>query len=133
MSRTQQELEREAARIQGSPAYHPEKSVEEVFGPPGEWKTEVGPYLLMLLPFNLQWWWYDRVHETWEDTGYNAGEVVFTVRDGELSPRRRDRVSVPAGPAKGTPSPAGFCTSCGTPLSPGKRFCSNCGDKIRLA
>lgn len=125
MSRTQQELERKAARIMDSPAYNPEKSVEEVFGAPGEWVTEVGPYRLMLLPFNLQWWWFDRVHETWDDTGYSAGETVFTARDGELFPPRRDRVSPPVQPAAGARK--GFCTNCGTALVPGKIFCTSCG------
>jgi len=59
-------------------------TIQEVFGEIDEWIFELGSYQLFLNPFNRRWLYYDTVHDSWEDTGYNLGEVRFFFEADEL-------------------------------------------------
>lgn len=78
-----------------------------------EWKLEIAGHQLLLVPSTREWLYYDRVHDTWEPTGYSAGEVRFGVDAGALGVKRVARLA--------------FCGACGAPAQPGDRFCGACG------
>jgi hypothetical protein len=59
-------------------------TIREVFGEIDEWILELGPFRLFLNPFNRRWLYYDPIHDSWEDTGYNLGEVRFFMEADEL-------------------------------------------------
>jgi hypothetical protein len=70
--------------------------MKDVFGPLENWTLVLGPYQLVLLPLTGQWWYFDPVHETWEDTGQKAGEMEFFLQ-GDLLDGRAAR-AIPAPP-----------------------------------
>ena len=127
--KTQSHLEQKAAKIVASPAYHTERTVEEIFGPSDDWVLDIGPYRLLFIPFSRQWWLFDTIHDEWVDTGYSAGEVTFSVENGLLMPPP----SVPGArgqdpAAKPESVPAGLkCLRCGKEFPADKKFCTACG------
>jgi hypothetical protein len=56
---------------------------------PGEWILVVGKFHLLLEPFTQKWHFYDRLHDSWEPTGYRAGEATFTVARGKIKVIKR--------------------------------------------
>lgn len=59
-------------------------TIREVYGEMEEWIFELGSYQLFLNPFIRRWLYYDTIHDSWEDTGYNLGEVKFFLEADEL-------------------------------------------------
>ncbi len=87
-------------------------SRQEAFGKIEEWILKFGQHQLWLIPFNGEWLYYDRLHDTWESTGYYAGQVTFVAAEKILGVKYR--------------SGAG-CSHCGEPLAPQAAFCTKCG------
>ena len=71
------------------------KTVEEVFGPYESWLFPLGTHLLLLHPALKEWLYFDKLHETWERTGFGPGEVVFVAQGKLLGVRRKKDTSVP--------------------------------------
>jgi hypothetical protein len=63
----------------------PLTTVEEAFGPMEEWILEIGSNRLLLNPLNGYWIYEDTVHDSWEATGFRAGEVIFCLEGEELA------------------------------------------------
>jgi hypothetical protein len=78
-----------------------------------EWRLDLCAHRLLLVPSTREWLYYDRAHDTWEPTGYLAGEVRFGVNGDTLGVKRIRA--------------AAFCGACGAPAQPGDRFCGVCG------
>jgi predicted nucleic acid-binding Zn ribbon protein len=131
-NRTQAEIELRAKEFRAKGPFSPEKTIEELFGPADDWMFTIGPYQLILIPAIWQWWFYDRIHDSWEDTGYDAGEVMFTVNNGELMPARKKRPRGSDRPAPAAVAPAGTrsCPACGSPVPAPDKFCSSCGAPV---
>jgi len=79
-----------------------------------EWRLDLPGHQLLLVPSTREWLYYDQVHDTWEPTGYCAGEVRFGVSADSLGVKRIRAV--------------GFCGACGAPAQPEDRFCGGCGE-----
>lgn len=63
----------------------PQNTPEEVFGPMEAWIITIGLYRLFLNPLNGYWLYEDTVHDSWEATGFRAGEVLFYLQGEELA------------------------------------------------
>jgi len=59
-------------------------TIEEVYGRMEEWMMTLGEYQFLLDPVSGTWLFFDRVHDTWDTTGYMAGEATFALEKGEL-------------------------------------------------
>ena len=112
------------------------KTMEEVFGPYESWLLRLGVHLLLLQPVFKEWLYFDKLHETWERTGFGPGEAVFVASGNRLGLRRKQ--SVTSGDArfpiqgKPNPTPTGteetiVCPACGARVEPGCKFCTQCG------
>jgi zinc-ribbon domain len=121
-------LEKKAAGILAA-APDDRKTVTEVFGGMQDWVLEMGPYRLLLIPVNREWWFWDPIHNDWQYTGYHAGEIIFSLNGQNIELKMTEKT--PAGSAA-PPSGTGqrFCQQCGAQLKTGLKFCSNCGTKI---
>ncbi len=64
-----------------------ETILSDACGPMEDWMMTLGEYQFLLEPSSGIWLFFDRVHDTWESTGYMAGEVTFTLMKGELVDR----------------------------------------------
>ena len=118
-------LEKKAAGILATKP-DPAERVETVFGPMEDWVFEIGEdWKLLLIPFASRWWYFDRIHDDWQDTGHGTGEVIFLVKDGLLQavPVSSYEPSSPKGPH--------FCTQCGASVQEGDRYCRGCGMALR--
>lgn len=112
-----------------------ETTPAQAMGEMAEWQLEIGGCRLLLVPFNRQWLRYDSIHDTFEPTGYRAGQAHFGVLDGALGVKLRTPVPAPTTTApiplaaEGAPqAPARrFCGSCGAARRPEARFCGSCG------
>ena len=60
-------------------------TLEEAFGPMEDWILEMGSHRLMLNPINGYWVYEDTLHDSWEATGFRAGEVLFCLEGEELA------------------------------------------------
>ncbi|MBN1249392.1 MAG: zinc ribbon domain-containing protein [Anaerolineae bacterium] len=123
----QSQLEaRLAERWQLNPA--PDATVEEAFGAFETWVLPLGEHRLLLHPAHRQWFYLDRLHGTWEATGFGPGEVIFYVVESKLGCRRRALPPVTC-PACGVTVPGGsrFCPKCGAPLAVARLRCAVCG------
>ena len=67
--------------------FDPNRTLEEAFGPVEYWTLAMGRYQLLLLPITGQWWYLDPLHQTWENTGYKAGEITFYLQGDLLEGR----------------------------------------------
>jgi len=65
-----------------------DETVEQVFGPYESWLLPLGTHQLLLHPVLKEWLYLDRLHDTWERTGFGPGEVVFVVQDGMLRAKK---------------------------------------------
>ncbi len=81
-----------------------DRTMEDIFGPLEDWTLEIGRYQLLLLPLTGQWWYLHPLYETWENTGYKAGETTFYLL-GELL-EGQPLESVAAAPTPQAESPA---------------------------
>ena len=59
-------------------------TIESVYGPLEDWQITLGGYQFLLDPVTGTWLFFDKVHDTWDTTGFMAGEVTFTLEEGEL-------------------------------------------------
>jgi hypothetical protein len=112
------------------------RTVEEIFGPYEDWLLPLGTHLLLLHPVRKEWLVLDRLHDTWESTGFAPGEVVFVANGERLGFRRRNRTPTtstqPTGQtssvtARGDLEMPKFCRYCGARLRPGHKYCTQCG------
>lgn len=62
--------------------------VTAALGSPDDWELTVGGARFLLHPATAEWLHLDEVHDSWEPTGFRAGEVVFGV-SGRLVGARR--------------------------------------------
>lgn len=91
-----------------------ELTPESGMGTIEEWQLDIAGHRLLLVPSTGEWLYYDSVHDTWEPTGYSAGEVRFGVDAEALGVKRIASVA--------------FCGACGAPAQPDDRFCGACGE-----
>ena len=107
------------------------KTVKEVFGEIDKWYLQLGPYKLLLLPFNGEWWYFDKFHESWEYTGYHAGEAIFLLKGDEIEIKE---IKIPTSRIVKwqsiISSPYFTCPNCNQPLTSDSQFCNKCGAKI---
>lgn len=129
----QKAIEAQARQFMAQEPFSPDRTLEDLFGPAGSWTLKVGKYKLLLIPAVWQWWYYDRIHDSWEDTGYDMGDATFAVRKGELTPPKKKRQQARKESPAGLPSPAGkgFCTHCGSAIIAGNKFCTSCGNPLQ--
>jgi hypothetical protein len=131
-AKKQAEMEARLLRIwaQGRPET---KTVEEVFGPYENWLFPLGTHLLLLDPALKEWFRLDKLHDTWERTGFGPGEVVFVAYDKRLGFRRKkDASRVPPTTAEVGAKKAIFCTACGARLRANLKFCTQCGARVKV-
>lgn len=122
----QSRLEKKATALFASRP-DPDRTVEEVFGPIEDWIFEIGDgWKLMLVPFLQRWWYFDRVHDDWQDAGCAIGGGRFHVEGGLLT-LEKDEAKLTNLPPQSGASVAHFCSQCGTAVTPGDRFCRKCG------
>lgn len=120
----QKQEELEALLLQTWAQGCPETStVEEVFGPYESWLLPLGTHLLLLHPVLKEWLYLDRLHDTWQRTGFGPREVVFVARAKMLGVRRRERAAGVSPVMAETVT----CPACHHPNAPGMSFCTECG------
>jgi hypothetical protein len=49
-----------------------------------DWIMELGNHSIFLNPFYRRWMYYNRTHNTWDDTGFGPGEALFIAVDKML-------------------------------------------------
>ena len=65
------------------------KSTMDAFnGPAEDWIMKLGIHNLFLNPFYRRWMYYNRTHNTWDDTGFGPGEVLFVALDKILGVKK---------------------------------------------
>jgi len=96
-NKTQTEIEQRAAEMTRGPL-DPNKTVTELFGPLEDWTLQLGPYRLVYFPFNQRWFYFDIIHESWEDTGYGPGEALFLLDGDEVVIQKLSEAEAPATP-----------------------------------
>jgi len=125
-SRTQTEIEQRAAEMMRGPL-DPNKTVTELFGPLEDWTLQLGPYRLVYFPFNQRWFYFDFIHESWEDTGYGPGEALFLLEGEEIVIQELSAAEAPAAasepreeeaPIAAAPEPAPVFTPAPPPPPP---------------
>ncbi|KUG04958.1 hypothetical protein ASZ90_017637 [hydrocarbon metagenome] len=135
----------------------PEMTMTEVFGPIENWMLEVGRIKYWLNPLNGVWYYLDPIHESWEDSGYKAGEVAFIFKkEGQqqeikvfTTPISNDApalsrtdngylASLPIDDIRNSTTETNstgiknFCPTCGTAAEePNQKFCTSCGHKLK--
>lgn len=82
----QRRLEQQAAALAGT-ELDPDQTVEDLVGPLESWIVDAGPTHLLLNPMSLRWLHFSKIHQAWDDTGFDAGQVVFLVADDLLDAR----------------------------------------------
>lgn len=150
LSKEQQEIEQ---RWLGTRAIKPDpgSTLQQIYGNMENWILQLGDYQLMLYPVNGQWIYYDRIHESWEDSGYKAGEAAFYIKGEDVfiedlrnaaGGETEKQAPSPSEAAKKTctscqhtiPADSKFCTYCGAVVTPDQpRFCSQCGAEVQEA
>ncbi len=109
------------------------KAPGEAPGDIGQWTFAREGHRWLMSPATGRWFIHDRVHGTWEPTGFGAGEVVFSVVHSVPVARRISRDPGPDGTRENRPGPgrhvagALVCRACGTTNGEGSRFCRKCG------
>ena len=96
-------------------------TVEEVFGPFESWLCQLGTQVLLLHPVSREWFYLDRLHDTWVRTGFGPQEVVFVAQGKGLGAKRKDGVAVTGA------GQAASCPNCGVRVTAGNPFCGQCG------
>ena len=103
-------------------------TIEQTFGPFEKWTLSLGEWSLLLHPAAGAWFYLDRLHDTWEPTGFEPGDVTFIAGGSHLGYRRTAPAPLIC-PHCGSRTPPGshFCKRCGRRLEPVPVHCSNCG------
>jgi hypothetical protein len=90
-SKKQAEIEKrfaaKVARATGPADYR------KLYGTLDELILVVGKFHFLLEPVSRQWHFYNRVHDTWEPTGFFAGEATFSVVRGKVKVTKKKRRS----------------------------------------
>lgn len=84
--KTQQQIEDQLNRLPPKESWDGKAGLSSIFGPQEDWILTLGPRKLFLNPANRRWLFFNLSYEDWMDTGYNAGEVVFALKDNVLYP-----------------------------------------------
>ena len=111
---------------------------EIAFGNIDDWIIKVGNgHELFFIPVLAKWFYHDRIHRSWNPTGYGPGEVVFFVIEGTLAAVKRShadklaflrsRVRQNELPQKGV-----VCEKCHQSVVHPAKFCPNCGSELRF-
>lgn len=137
---TQEQAEMESRLVQTwARGFSETGTIEQIFGPYEDWSLTLGTHLLLLHPVRKEWLVLDRLHDTWEPTGFGPGEVVFVAHGKRLGFLRKkaslgssvhamdQRTSVAAGSEQRAPR---FCRFCGTRVRADQRFCTQCGTPL---
>ena len=90
----QAEMESRLLRI-WEEGFSDSETIKEVFGPYESWILPLGGHLLFLDPLLQEWCYLDKLHDTWERTGFSPGEVVFVVRDKKQRMGRNPQTGEP--------------------------------------
>lgn len=111
--------------------YHTHKGKSP--GEMGLWTFTREGHRWLLSPASGRWFIHDRLHGTWEPTGFSAGEVVFSVvhtipvaQRTSSSPGVSDTPVDRAGPGSHVRVSL-VCPACNTANGEGSRFCRRCG------
>ncbi|MDO5465464.1 MAG: zinc ribbon domain-containing protein [Akkermansia sp.] len=64
------------------------------------------------------------------ETETTAEETSPATEEPTSTPPTEETPAEPV-PVEPAPKPAAFCPNCGAPLTPGKPFCANCGNKVQ--
>jgi DNA-directed RNA polymerase subunit RPC12/RpoP len=99
-------------------------TVEDVFGPFESWLYRLGTQVLLLHPVSREWFYLDRLHDTWVRTGFGPQEAVFVAQGKGLGAKRRDGVAA-AGAGQ-----AVICPKCRARVTAGNPFCGQCGAAV---
>lgn len=59
-----------------------------LFGQVDEWVTEIAGHPLLLNPVERRWYWLDRLHQQWRDSGFGVGQALFVQLDRRLAAKR---------------------------------------------
>jgi len=84
--KTQQQIEDQLNRLPPKETWDSEAGLSSLFGSQEDWILSLGPRKLFLNPANRRWLFFNLSYEDWVDTGYEAGEVVFVLKDNVLYP-----------------------------------------------
>lgn len=111
------------ARLATLWARHPpaDSTVLQAFGPMASWILQLEGCRLLLHPAHRLWFYYDRLHATWESTGFGPGQVEFVARGSRLGYRE---------PHQAPSQPEQRCAQCGARLRPDDHFCAACGADV---
>lgn len=63
----------------------------KMYGTLDELVLVVGRFHFLLEPVSRQWHFYNRLHDTWEPTGFFAGEATFSVVRGKVKVTRKKK------------------------------------------
>lgn len=96
-----------------------DQTVAAAFGPFESWLLRLGEHQLLLHPAYRRWYYLDRLHGTWESTGFGPGEATFVVVGRRLGYRPKA-----AGPTR--------CATCGSTVPGDSRFCPACGAHVAI-
>ena len=130
-TRNQQAIEQEYYRVTADVSMSREEQ-KEAFGEFERWVLEMEGHRLFLNPYMGEWYYYDRVHDSWESTGHHAGTVLFVARSNQLGmvvTRGASGAPLLPAPQSGSPN-ARFCPQCGHAVRTGARFCRSCGSAL---
>ncbi len=108
----------------------PDKTMQELYGDADEWFMELGPYQLLLDPVKGTWLYYDRIHEQWSDSGYQVGQVIFSLSGEDIVITEREDRPLEDGSTAIQASDETTCQQCGETISSMNKFCPYCGNKI---
>lgn len=84
--KTQQQIETQLSRLPPRETWDDKAGLKTIFGAEEDWILTLGPRQLFLNPANRRWLFFHLGYEEWMDTGYNAGEVAFVLKDNVLYP-----------------------------------------------
>lgn len=84
--KTQQQIEDQLDRLPPKESWDDKAGLSAIFGPQEDWILTLGPRKLFLNPANHRWLFFNLGYADWMDTGYDAGEVVFTLKNNVLYP-----------------------------------------------
>jgi RNA polymerase subunit RPABC4/transcription elongation factor Spt4 len=110
---------------------------EIAFGNIDDWIINVGnDHELFFIPVVAKWFYHDRIHKSWNPTGYGPGEVVFFVADGTLAVVKRsnaDKLALVRSKVRQDelPQKGLVCEKCQQPVVRPAKFCPNCGSELR--
>ena len=90
-ARRQLEIENRLQTIWGQGAPDPSRSVGEIFGPHEDWLLSMGSHQLLLHPVMKEWYCFNRLHDSWEPTGFGMEEVAFVLEGRTLGACRLER------------------------------------------